>query len=78
MRAFLQKEYFLHTLNWAFTEGTLERTEHHDDLLKKYLVNKKKYNTLCQKYFRPNIYKQVDKYCTSCLIFQEAKVIYEK
>ncbi len=49
--------------------------KHHDDPLAGHLATKKTYNTLCHKYFWPNIYKQVDAYCTSCLICQGARVI---
>ncbi len=49
--------------------------KHHDDPLAVHLATKKTYNTLRHKYFWPNIYKQVDAYCTSCLIFQGASVI---
>ncbi len=42
--------------------------KHHDDPFADQLATKKTYNTLCHKYFWPNMYKQVDAYCTSCLI----------
>ncbi len=47
----------------------------HDDPLAGHLAIKKTYNTLRHKYFYPNMYKQVDAYCTSCLICQGARVI---
>ena len=49
--------------------------KHHDDPLAGHLATKKTYNTLRHKYFWPNMYKQVDAYCTSCLICQGARVI---
>ncbi len=49
--------------------------KHHDDPLASHFATKKTYNTLRHKYFRPNMYKQVDTYCTSCLICQGARVI---
>ncbi len=49
--------------------------KHHDDPLAGHLATKKTYTTLRHKYFWPNIYKQVDAYCTSCLICQGARVI---
>ena len=49
--------------------------KHHDDLLAAHLPTTETYNTLCHKYFWPNMYKPVDKYCTSCLICQRAEVI---
>ncbi len=49
--------------------------KHHDDLIAGHLAIKKTYNTLRHKYFRPNMYQQVDAYCTSCLICQGARVI---
>ncbi len=52
--------------------------KHHDDPLAGHLATKKTYNTLPHKYFSPNIYKQVDAYCTSCLIYQRAWLIFEK
>ena len=52
--------------------------KHHDDPLAGHLATKKTYNTLPHKYFSPNIYKQVDAYCISCLIYQGAWLIFEK
>ncbi len=49
--------------------------KHHDDPFAVHLATKKTYDTLCHKYFWPNMYKQVDAYCTSCLICQGARVI---
>ncbi len=49
--------------------------KHHDDPLAGHLATKKTYNTLRHKYFWPNMYKQLDAYCTSCLICQRARVI---
>ena len=49
--------------------------KHHDDPLAGHLATKKTYNTLRHKYFWPNIYKQVDAYCTSCLICHGARAI---
>ncbi len=49
--------------------------KHHDDPLASHLATKKTYNTLCHKYFWPNMYTQVDSYCTSRLICKEARVI---
>ncbi len=49
--------------------------KHNDDPLAGHLATKKMYNTLRHKYFWPNIYKQVDAYCTSGLICQRARVI---
>ena len=49
--------------------------KHYDDPFAGHLATKKTYNTLHHKYFWPNIYKQVDAYCTSCLICQGARVI---
>ncbi len=43
--------------------------KHHDGHLAGHLAIKKTYNTLRHKYFWPNMYKQVDAYCTSCVIF---------
>ncbi len=52
--------------------------KHHDDPLAGHLATKKMNNILRHKYFWPNMYKQVDAYCTSCLIGQGARVIYGK
>ena len=52
--------------------------KHHDELFAGHLPTKKTYNTLRHKYFWPNIYKQVDAYCTPCLICQGARVIFGK
>ena len=52
--------------------------KHYNDLLAGHLAIKKTYNTFCRKYFWFNMYKQIDKYCTSCLIYQGARVIFEK
>ena len=49
--------------------------KHHDDHVAGHLATKKTYSTLCHKYIWPNMYKQVDAYCTSCLIYQGARVI---
>ncbi len=49
--------------------------KNHDDPLAGDLATKKTYNTLRHKYFWPNMYKQVDGYCSSCLICQRARVI---
>ncbi len=45
--------------------------KHHDDPLAGHLATKKKYNTFRYSYFWLNMYKQIDAYCTSCLICQE-------
>ncbi len=52
--------------------------KHHNDPFAGHLATKKTYHTLRYKYFWPNMYKQVDAYCTSCLICQLARVIREK
>ncbi len=52
--------------------------KHHDDPLAGHLATKKTYNTLRHKYFWPNMYKQVDAYCTSSLICQGGGVIFGK
>ena len=49
--------------------------KHHDDPFAGHMATKKTYNTLRHKYFWLNMYKQVDAYCTSCLICQGARVI---
>ncbi len=49
--------------------------KHHDEPFAGHLATKKTYNTLRHKYFWPNMYKQVDAYCTSCLICQGARVL---
>ena len=49
--------------------------KHHDDPLAGQLATKKTYNTLRNKYLWPNMYKEVDAYCTSCLICQRARMI---
>ncbi len=49
--------------------------KHRDDPLAGHLATKKTYNDLRHKYIWPNMYKQVDGYCTSCLICQRARVI---
>ncbi len=52
--------------------------KHHDDPLAGHLATKKTYNTLRHKYLWPNMYKQVNAYCTSGLICQGARVIHGK
>ena len=48
--------------------------KHHDDPPKWHLATKKIYNTFCQKYFQANIYKQIEEYSTSCLIYPGSRV----
>ncbi len=57
------------TLGWEILK------KHHDEPLAGLLATKKTYNTIRHKYFWPNIYKQVNAYCNSCLICQGAGVI---
>ena len=49
--------------------------KHNNDPLAGHLATKKTYYIFYHKYFWPNMYKQVDTYCTSCLICQRARVI---
>ncbi len=52
--------------------------KYHDDLFAGHLATKKTYNTLRDKYFSSNMYKQVEMYFTSCLICQGARVLFGK
>ncbi len=52
--------------------------KHRYDLIAGHLATKKTYNTLRHKFFWLSMYKQVDAYSTSCLIYQKARVILEK
>ncbi len=52
--------------------------KHHDDPFAGHLATQKTYNTLHHEYFWPNMYKQVDAYCTSCFICQGARMICKK
>ena len=52
--------------------------KHYDNPFAGLLATKKTYHTLRHKYFWSNMYKEVDGYCTSCLICQRARIIYRK